>query len=291
METTTEEIKNISVEIVKNFIDHKVPLSDGIAKYASEMELNPEQIKRVVETCNTVTYLTLQKEAHDRTFEFPVADYNGVMKAMTVPSKADGTVTEAEFKEAQEKQASENYRYIPDEQTLKTWTIREWISNRAMIEKLAHDKAACLMNIGDLALSFKKDEWALEKLAEVCDELTFYKLATLIGADTKAPIRKHIFKEAELSNARKLVELLKEASALVKESEERQILEKRAIISSAVRGATAAVGGSASAAAKGVKALSKSKIVHPLDIGMAALSEPKPEQNIWDNLQGSRKRF
>lgn len=299
METSTEQIKDISVEIVKNFIDHKISLSDGIAKVASEMELNPDQIKRVVETCNTVTYLTLQKQAEERDFEFKVADYNGVMAAMTIPSKIDGTVTEAEFKEAQEKQASEQYSYEPDEQTLRAWTTKEWLKNKDMLDKLAYDQAACLMNIGDLAVSFKKDEYALEKLAEITDEITYIKLATLIGANPKTALRSHIFKEAELTDARKLVELIKEAQALVKETEERQGLEKRAVVAAAIGGVAKAMGsaaGFAGAAAakglgKGVSGLSKRKIIHPLDVGMAALTEPKPAQNIWDNLQGSKKRF
>lgn len=299
METTTETIKDISVEIVKNFIDNKVPLSEGIAKYASEMELNPDQIKRVVETCNTVTYLTLQKEAQDRTFEFPVADYNSVMTTMTVPTKVDGTVTEAEFKEGQEKQASEEYVYSPDEQTMRAWTVKEWLGNREMIEKLAYDKAECLMRIGDLATIIKTDNYAMEKFAEVADEQTFYKLATLIGANPKMALRKYIFKEAELSNVRQLVGLLKKAEELVKECKERELLEKKAVIAAAVGGVAkglskavgAVVGGTGMGVAKGVSTLNKKKLVHPLDIGMAAMTEPKPGQNIWDNLQGSQKRF
>jgi hypothetical protein len=41
-----------------------------------------------------------------------------------------------------------------------------------------------------------------------------------------------------------------------------------------------------------VKGLGKTKVIHPIDVGGAALTEPSPlKKNVWDNLQGSQKRF
>jgi len=298
MEVTTEQIQEFSVGVVKDYIDNKVPLSEGIAKVASENELNPEQVKRVVEACNTVTYLTLQKQASDRTFEFKVADYNEVMGHLVIPSGPNGVVTEAEFIEGQTKEASEKHTYVPDVETAKSWAYDEWQRNTSALEKLAHDKAECLMNIGDLTKEILKDGWALEKLAEVATEEEFKKLGSLLG-DTTKPLRDRIFKEAELSQVQNLVNLYKKAQELVAETAVREELDKKAMLQWAAGaagkgiglGAGAAVGGAATLGKKILSKGTKSKLFHPLDVGMAALTEVKPSRNIWDNLQGTKKRF
>lgn len=293
-------IKDASVRIVKDFIDSKVPLSEGVAKYAQEMELNPEQIKRVVETCNTVTYLTLQKEATDRTFEFPVADYNQVMASMVVPSKPDGTVTEAEFKQAQEKQAAVVGKYEPDLQMVQAWTMTEYRRNKVMLENLEIEKEACVQNIGDVVKNLKKDEWALEKLAEVSDEPTFAKLSLLLRELQKeAGLRPRVFKDKELDDVRKLVDLYKEAQDLAVEFKRRTDLEKRGVAQALAGGLGSAIGGTVGVTTglagrgvvHGIKRIGKSKIIHPLDIAATALNEPNPASNVWDNLQGKQKRF
>jgi hypothetical protein len=299
METSTEQIKDLAVGIVKGFIEDKTPLNDGIAKCASEMELNPEQIKRVVETCNTVTYLTLQKEAADKTIEFPVADYTGVIGKMVMPEKQAGAavVTEAEFKESMQKEAAEIVPSV-DLETARVLAMKEYRANHAMLVKLSHDKAECLTDIGNLTAKIKKDGWAMEKLAEVTDEETFKRVGQLIG-DTTKELRTFIFKQAELSEVTKLVELFKKANDLVTESKKREELDKRAFLQAAAGGLGGAIGRTlgfgTAAAAKGiggtVSRLGKSKLIHPLDVAGAALTQPTPERNIWDNLQGSGKRF
>jgi hypothetical protein len=303
METSPEQIKDLAVEIVKGFIDNKTPLNEGIAKCASEMELNPEQIKRVVETCNTVTYLTLQKEASDKTIEFPVADYTGVIGKMVVPTEGEGgyggQVTAAEFKESMQKEAEvQETEPSVDLETARVLAMKEYRANRTILTKLAHDKAECLTDIGNLTAKIKKDGWAMEKLAEVTDEETFKRVGHLIG-DTGKELRSFIFKQAELSEVAKLVELFKKANELVAESKKREELDKRAVlqaVSGALGGAIGRTVGSVAAlgavgAKNSIKGLGKSKYVHPLDIAGAALTQPTAERNIWDNLQGSRKRF
>lgn len=82
---TPELLQEIAVKVVSQFMTKQAGLSDSIAYEAKNMELNPEQIKRVIETSNTVAYLRQLEDAHDRSFEFPVAEYNQVMSHMVLP--------------------------------------------------------------------------------------------------------------------------------------------------------------------------------------------------------------
>lgn len=85
MNIAPEQIRDYAVKAVEGFINNQVPLSTSISTMAVDMELNPEQIKRLVEATNTICQLKLISMAEDRTFEFPVAKYEEVLKEMTVP--------------------------------------------------------------------------------------------------------------------------------------------------------------------------------------------------------------
>lgn len=296
--TTPEMVQKVSVDIVKDFVTNKVPLNDGIAKVASEMNFNPEQVKRVVETCNTVTYLALQKTASDRTSEFPLADYNGVMGKLVSPDKKDGTVTEQVFKEATaQEQLEKQADYKPDLQTLQVWTRTEYFRNKAMLEKLAMDSEAIVQAIGDVSAELRKDQYALEKLAEVATEDEFKKLSHLIKPVTE--LENRIFKEAELNLAKKLVDLYKEAQLIVAEKEKRMNLEKRAVTGALAgmmgKGIGFTAGSTLAGAGTGIvgaaKAMNKSKVVHPLDLAAVAVTKPSEENNVWANLQSRQRRF
>jgi uncharacterized protein YoaH (UPF0181 family) len=84
-ELTQERLQEIAVGCVTKFMSKQASLSEAIAKEAQDLELNSEQTKRVIEVTNTVAYLRQLEKSADRTFEFPVADYNHVMAAMCMP--------------------------------------------------------------------------------------------------------------------------------------------------------------------------------------------------------------
>lgn len=85
MNVTPEQIRDIAVKVIEDYINKQVPMNCSIAQRATDLELNPEQIKRVIEAANSIGYLKLLSMAQDRTFEFPVASYEEVMKEMTMP--------------------------------------------------------------------------------------------------------------------------------------------------------------------------------------------------------------
>jgi hypothetical protein len=93
-ELTPERLQEIAVGCVTQFIQKQASLNEAISKEAMDLELNPEQTKRVIEASNTIAYLRQLEKSADRTFEFEVADYGKVMANMTMPEdmlKAAGT--------------------------------------------------------------------------------------------------------------------------------------------------------------------------------------------------------
>ena len=77
------DYEELAREAVTGFLDSKVPLEQGIVKIAKREELNPEQIKRVVEMANTRTFLDLFKKTagDDRMVEFEIADPDKTLEA------------------------------------------------------------------------------------------------------------------------------------------------------------------------------------------------------------------
>lgn len=305
MEMTNDQLKEVSVKVVEGFLNDKVPLSDGIAKQASELELNSDQIKRVVEASNTIAYLKLQKEASDKTFEFPVANYEGVMQSMCIPESA----TEAPVADALDKQASleEEHEYTPDQNMVQSWLLKSALDNKSKLEKIAVDKEVLYYDMIDAARKLSKQQYALEKLAEVCEEDDFTKLASFFCKEIPT-LENRVFRDSELEEARGLLALYKQAKELLKEEEERTELHKKAFIGAignlavkslgAVPGAVAgAAAGGAAKAGSGLwsgarkSGLIKSKANAALTVGGTALTDIPAKQNIWDNLHGSQKRF
>lgn len=84
-ELTSERLQDIAVGCVTKFMNKQASLSEAIAKEAMDLELNPDQTKRVIEASNTIAYLRQLEKSADRTFEFEVADYTKVMTNMCMP--------------------------------------------------------------------------------------------------------------------------------------------------------------------------------------------------------------
>lgn len=74
---TEASLEKLSQEIVNRFLTEKVALTDGVVDAAGRENLNPEQIKRVVEATNNALFLhkfnNPEKEASDRMVTFEPA--------------------------------------------------------------------------------------------------------------------------------------------------------------------------------------------------------------------------
>lgn len=81
-----EEFKKMAQEVVDNYLQRSIPLTDGLAKVATENALNPDQLKNLVQLANTMTHLTLfdQRNDGDKIVEFNPADPADVTKKVFV---------------------------------------------------------------------------------------------------------------------------------------------------------------------------------------------------------------
>lgn len=230
---TTNSLQDIAVKCVSQYMNKMASLNEALAKEAQELELNPEQIKRTIETTNTLAYLRMLKEASDRTFEFPVADYNGVLSAMVMPEKQASQYADSEAGDTASNSISEENEHVTkkynlDPQEKRAMLAKETMRCREVLTKMAEEKTSVFIELVDQANLVGKDPLALEKLAEVFGEDSFYQARSLCGIEKTASIGKEVFFTEELSGVEKLKGLYKKAHDLVKEEAELSAFVKRA---------------------------------------------------------------
>lgn len=225
---TSESLQDISVKCVTAFMTKQASLSEAIATESKNLELNPEQIKRVIETSNTLAYLRQLKDATDRSFEFPVADYGKVMSSMSLP---DATIPITSQVSASvpcsgsiEKVASVSEYDGVSLMEKRALLIKEALICKENLVKMAEEKEMLKQKLEKSANAVSKDPLGLEKLAQVSFEEDFNKLVYLCKLEKRAEVDS-IFVDNELKDARLVNSLYKEAKAL---------LEKEASMSSFV---------------------------------------------------------
>jgi len=76
-----EDYEKLARQVVTEFVDHAVPLSDSLVKVSNSMGLNPDQIKSLVSIANTLAHLDLfdRKDDGDKVVEFPPASPKDVL--------------------------------------------------------------------------------------------------------------------------------------------------------------------------------------------------------------------
>ena len=83
---TDRMLEKMSEEIVGRFLHEKIALNDGVVDAAQREQLSPEQIKRLVESVNTQTFLRKfndkDSSKDDRYVEFDTANPHSVMNKM-----------------------------------------------------------------------------------------------------------------------------------------------------------------------------------------------------------------
>ena len=69
-----KELTKLGEKISKDYLEHNIPLNEGLEKVASRKELNSNQVDRVAESANVKTHLGLLKTAEDNYIRFDIAD-------------------------------------------------------------------------------------------------------------------------------------------------------------------------------------------------------------------------
>lgn len=76
------DYERMSDGVVSDFMSKSASLNDGILKLAQDLDLNPEQVKRLVEMSNTKAFLKIfnKKNEGTRDVDFDVADAKKILK-------------------------------------------------------------------------------------------------------------------------------------------------------------------------------------------------------------------
>ena len=324
---TPQALQDISVRVVSKFMSKQASLSEGVASEASNLELNPEQIKRVIEASNSVAYLRQLQDAPDRTFEFPVADYNQVLGCIALPDGVEPGSTQpttiGEVGGVVEKQAGGEGRDVNtfsfNEHEKLVLLSRELIKVASQVQSLEMDEIVLKERLLKHAYFFSKEPFALEKLAEVADEEDYAPLVKLARLEGVQKATKKVFKEADLGHAKELVHLYhkaketssKKTKATGHRKQAEEILTKAAGLTGAAKivnrvgeevgrgigyGIGAPVGAAARAGANVVGGLGKNLMSKGsgsrtgLKVGASvAMAEPyrKEGPDMWETLHGS----
>lgn len=250
---TPELLQNIAIRVVAQFMTKQACLSASIASEAKTLELNPEQIKRVIETTNTIAYLRQLEDAKDRSFEFPIAEYRDVMGRMVLP---DGSPTvnniveplalplaekievtkSAEVKTGplnKKAPVSQINSSITDsaeydqEQEKVAMLVKETLRVKQTLQKLAEEGYMVSMRLEKLASILQKDPQGFEKLSHIASEEDLGSLTVLCGFEKTAETSS-VFTNSELADAISLNSLFKEAKDLITSQNEMEVFVKRA---------------------------------------------------------------
>lgn len=80
LNSTQKDFDKMAEEVVSSLLEGKTPLKESIIKTANVKDLNPEEIKRLVEKSNTFATIQLIKSASDGSLEFDMASFEDVVK-------------------------------------------------------------------------------------------------------------------------------------------------------------------------------------------------------------------
>lgn len=260
----SELLRDIAVASVEDFLNQKVPLSQGLAKQAAAHDLNSEQIQRTVEAANTIAALKLREITDDRTFEFPLAKFAEVMKLVSIPDsmldkkagwEAEKTTTNDRPQstatddddptntrgESCADGANEMYAASIDDDEMfhrgerekMAYFIREAAINRKRLQELDDRSMVIVPAMQKAAKLVAKDPKGLDKLAAFVEAEDFQPLSKLVFGEvqTRRDFGEHskgMFKEAELVHVKTVAALYKEARELVREQSMRRDMDKQA---------------------------------------------------------------
>ncbi len=209
-----EKLKNISVSTVTSHLRDHVPLEEAIANTAKRENLNDHEVKRLVEASNTLTYLKLHSLKKDKTFEFPVASFEGVAhhlkSAPQVEKRASAKTTSLwseVLAEPMVKQAQEDV-FVP---TPLEESERLYLS--AMVkEASARMDEELMVKAAGLQLSLERNRAADKEFLEKLAFLGFF------GEGKKASLHSEQYQDRDLEKARSFA---KEVAAHQAELEKR----------------------------------------------------------------------
>jgi hypothetical protein len=292
----SEYITRSAVETVSAFLSaNPVPLSTTIANIAERDGLNSDQINRLIEAVNQVAYLKMQGTAEDKTFEFPLANKDEVMSILTKvpeqgqlsmdkqasqkmsknPLSAFSKHTSSPTDNSMEKTASEADTKLDDRQALSVaFSAMQRAENE--LTKLAGEEMDLISSLSNQLAICRRDPECLEKIAYLTDsdDETMSRASTILHGHIKKASEYGYFYESDLTDAKKLLGLIKHAY---------ELRTKKASLSDNVNKIKSNLN-SAVIATKNT--LNRAKSNMPTK-GMVAITAPlyEPKTPVWSSLQ------
>lgn len=251
--------------IVSEFLNNKTPLAKSISEVASLSRLNTDQVKRVVELTNQLTYLKLLETSSSRTFEFPLADFEEVMALIMTPESGDmskqaslsstskkspleivSTINAPSLEKVASEEGSAGFLKRASKQEKLALLNKEYYRSKGELEKLAGEESRIIDAMYSAGRAVKDDPEILEKVACVTEgnSSMLVKVSNFLFDEVRATTGEELFYEADIEEATKLVDLLKEASEIVEEKKilstsldkAKEYLQKEAMFGKVVEG-------------------------------------------------------
>ena len=299
---TPELLQDISIKVVAKFMAKQACLSEAIAEQAKTLELNPDQIKRVIESSNTIAYLRQLEDASDRSFEFPVAEYRDVMGRMVLPDPSP-TVNSVVAPVLGEKTAGAKISPLnekaptsqidtdnqEEEQVKVAMLIKETLRAKQTLQKMAEEGHLITLRLEQLSSVVQKDPAGFEKLSHIAEKEDLGILTLLCGFE-KTATTESVFLSSELSDVMSLNSLFKEAKDMVLKQNEVEDFVKRATTVLIEKKAFAPIGAVSEGIGKGIgwvagKAVGGAgNLVKNVGIGLASLAAGKTLTQRAENV-------
>lgn len=225
-----DTIRELAVYAVQQFVSNQVPLDESIAEKARSLRLNEDQVRRVVESTNVIAFLKLREGAEDKTFEFQVASFPGVMEALLGSGTSRGYVDVAGPENVIEKTAFEVRAEVPQEQAYQVLS-KSLYHIRGELEKVAQDIYNCTFDLERLVPTLVKQANWQERLETVTTPEEFSRIMNAFGKsgfEKSASLQDLVFVGKELEVATRVVELIKSAGEFSQKRTELEALEKKA---------------------------------------------------------------
>lgn len=231
MQFDQDTIKDLAVYAVQQFVSNQVPLNESIAEKARGLQLNEDQVRRVVESTNVIAFLKLREGAEDKTFEFEVASFPGVMDCLMGHSTNRGYVDLTPEEPVLEKAAFDTSYEVPVDQSHQT-LFKAHQHVRAQLEKTAQEHYNCVSDLERFVpILVKQANWQ-ERLEHVSGS-DFNRIMTAFGKsgfEKSASTQNLVFVGKELEVASHVVSLIKQAAELQTERANLETMEKKAFL-------------------------------------------------------------
>jgi len=171
---TDKDYRKLAEAVADDLMQRQVSLNESIAKLASSMDMNEEQVRRLCEASNNATFNKLfkhkeqDKTASDRLVEFDVADYKKVLghqiKEAETHISTEKTAAYLELRALDDDMHALRSGQVEESLTKVAFELRPEVSERREVtsrtarktlDHLRHEKIAAEMQYHDTLNSLK----------------------------------------------------------------------------------------------------------------------------------------